>query len=83
MQARNFELIILDLDETLIDIPNSYSFFDEMIIETLKKMSIPTIPSQEERDRLWRTGRDWMLIVKKWGIDEPKKFWNVFDELDF
>ncbi len=85
MQVRDsqFELIIFDLDETLIEIPHAYDFFDGLIIETLKKIGITPIPLQTERDRLWRTGKEYIEILKSWGIENPVQFWSIFDELDF
>jgi phosphoglycolate phosphatase len=83
VNEKKVEVIIFDLDETLIEIPDAYHFFDDIIIITLKKMGISSIPTQEERDRLWRTGKEYIEILKSWGINDPKQFWSIFDEIDF
>ena len=74
--------ILLDMDNTLVDIPNTHDYFDGLIQEVVAQdFSLP-LPAVEERDKLWRTGDDFVDILNSWGIDNPDKFWEFFDKRD-
>jgi phosphoglycolate phosphatase-like HAD superfamily hydrolase len=41
------------------------------------------LPSREQRDRLWDSGKDYQNVLKSWGVRNLKDFWEVFDRRDF
>lgn len=78
-----YRLIMFDMDETLIEIPNAYSFFDGIIVETLSRLGFKSTPPQEERDLIWRAAKESVVGLKAWGITDPRSFWSTFDKIDF
>jgi HAD superfamily hydrolase (TIGR01509 family) len=73
---------LFDLDNTLIGIPNTWEYFDNIIQETMEKKFQLAIPSRSERDTLWRSGKEYVTILKNWGVKDPPSFWLKFDEID-
>ncbi len=41
-----------------------------------------SIPSKDERNSLWRSGKEYVSILKRWGVSDPNDFWIKFDERD-
>ncbi len=74
--------ILFDLDNTLVEIPNTWQYFDEIIVETLALDFQLPVPDQVMRDTLWRSGKEYISILKGWGIDDPNIFWRHFDIRD-
>lgn len=76
------QCLLFDLDNTLIDIPNTWTFFDSIITEVIGQDYHLPIPSQAERDSLWRTGKEYIAILKNWGVTDSDDFWAKFDARD-
>ncbi|MHA1368282.1 MAG: HAD family hydrolase [Promethearchaeota archaeon] len=74
-------LVIFDLDMTLIDI--SILDFDQILVQALDEMSVPSIPPREERKKLWFSGKEHVKLLESWGVRNINKFWKIFDDLDF
>ncbi|MCF2139939.1 MAG: HAD family hydrolase [Candidatus Lokiarchaeota archaeon] len=74
--------ILFDMDNTLIEIPDTHSYFDGLIQEVIAKDFHLPMPSVESRDQLWRTGDDFIQVLKSWGIESYKQFWHFFDKRD-
>jgi HAD superfamily hydrolase (TIGR01509 family) len=75
--------VLFDLDNTLVEIPDTYHFFDDLIIKVIQDDYRLPVPAQESRDTLWRSGKDYIPILKGWGVADPSDFWRRFDEYDF
>jgi phosphoglycolate phosphatase len=73
--------VLFDLDNTLIGIPNTWAYFDNIIEIVLTEKFSVAVPPQEERDLLWRSGKEYVEILTRWGVN-PKNFWAYFDEVD-
>jgi HAD superfamily hydrolase (TIGR01549 family) len=65
----------------LIEIENSYTFFDEIIVEVFKRFG-KNPPSSEERDLLWRNV-DYKTLLASWNFPDYKLFWKSFDDIDY
>ncbi len=80
-----FNLYLFDLDNSLLYIPDPPSYFDNILVETIKSFTIKEIPSREERNKFWNSGEDYMVLLQKWGIKlkEGELFWRKFDANDF
>ncbi len=72
--------IIFDLDGTLIDVPDG-DFFDHLLVDSLMEIGC-RVPSREQRDQLWESGKEYQNILKSWGVRNLDDFWNVFDRRD-
>ncbi len=79
--SNQIKCILFDLDNTLIGIPNTWTYFDNLIQLVLAENYQVPIPPQEERDTLWRSGKEYIAILTRWGAD-PKNFWGFFDRQD-
>lgn len=79
--AINF-CVLFDLDNTLIGIPNTWSYFDGLIQDVMETVFKLPVPSLQERNTLWRSGKAYVEILKNWGVSDPDKFWYHFDQLD-
>nr|MDO8079867.1 HAD family hydrolase [Candidatus Freyarchaeota archaeon] len=77
---KKIKAIIFDLDGTLLDVPDG-DFFDRLLVESLMEIGCE-LPSREQRDRLWDSGKDYQKILKSWGVRNLKDFWEVFDRRD-
>ncbi len=73
---------LFDLDNTLIQIPRTWIYFDTIIIDVIKEYFNVSIPTKEKRDTLWRSGKEYTHILKSWGINDPDAFWRYFDQID-
>jgi phosphoglycolate phosphatase len=71
--------ILFDLDNTLIDIPDPYTYFDDIIIDVMRDDFHLDVPDKSERDTLWRTGKEYITILNRWGVPDPHEFWELFD----
>lgn len=71
--------VLFDLDNTLVGIPNTWSYFDNIIKEVIQENFHLPIPSKNQRDSLWRSGKEYISILNSWGIKEPNDFWKFFD----
>ena len=76
-----YHVFLFDLDDTLIEIADSYTFFDNIIIEVFNKYSIKP-PSSKDRDLLWRN-TDYKKLLTSWNFPDHQLFWKTFDEIDF
>ncbi|MFX0068419.1 MAG: HAD family hydrolase [Promethearchaeota archaeon] len=77
---RRFRAIVFDLDGTLIDIPD-HNLFDRLLVETLESLSVP-VPAGKELKELWVSGKNYVNILKCWGVVNIDEFWRVFDLKD-
>lgn len=75
------KVIILDLDGTLVDVPDG-DFFDKLLVESLEEIGC-RLPSRKQRDRFWDSGKDYQKILRSWGVKDIDNFWKVFDRRDF
>lgn len=74
-------LLLFDLDDTLIEIVDSYKYFDGIIQEVFTREGI-TVPSAEQRDLLWRNS-NYKELLSSWGFPDYILFWKIFDDIDF
>ncbi len=81
MIRHNAILAIFDVDGTLVNFSGAVDF-DELLVETFREYGV-TVPPLAERDTLWRAGKDHAILLRSWGVSEPRAFWDIFDRLDF
>ena len=74
--------VLFDLDNTLVGIPRTWIYFDTLIQDVLKMDYGLSIPSIDERNSLWRSGKEFISILKGWGVIDPDDFWIKFDQRD-
>ena len=78
-----FTCILFDLDNTIVGIPDTYKYFDDLIQEVLvSEFHFSKIPNRESRNTLWRSGKEYGKILHDWGVSDPELFWRVFDRQD-
>jgi HAD superfamily hydrolase (TIGR01509 family) len=78
-----FSCILFDLDNTIVGIPETWKYFDDLIQEVLlSEFHFSTIPDRDARNTLWRSGKEYIKILHNWGVSDPEEFWRVFDRLD-
>ena len=78
-----FTCILLDLDNTIIGIPETWKYFDDLIQEVLlSEFHFSTVPDRGARNTLWRSGKEYVKILQNWGVSDPELFWRVFDKQD-
>lgn len=75
-------LAIFDVDGTLIDFGHCINF-DALLVQTFESIQGINVPSQAERDKLWRAGKDHEILLNGWGVPDAREFWTIFDRLDF
>jgi hypothetical protein len=78
-----FDYYLFDLDGCLLNIPNFMEYFDNILIETLKKISIKSLPERQERNKFWYSGNNYIHLLRGWGALDYSNFWKYFDESDF
>ena len=80
-----FDIYLFDLDNTILQIPNPSEYFDNILNETLKKLTEnpETLPNREERNKFWFSGDEYVKLLKSWGVSDGPFFWKFFDEIDF
>ena len=74
--------VLFDLDNTLVGIPNTWNYFDTLIQDVLKMDYSLSIPLKGDRNSLWRSGKEYVSILKRWGVIDPNDFWIKFDKRD-
>ncbi len=74
-------LAIFDVDGTLVNLGGAVDF-DALLVEAFREHGIAA-PPLAERDTLWRAGKDHAILLRSWGVQDPKVFWDIFDRLDF
>jgi len=77
---QQFKAIVFDLDGTLIDIPD-HNLFNRLLMETLESLEV-RVPSRKELKELWVSGKDYVNILRGWGVGNIDEFWKVFDHKD-
>ncbi|MFX0096153.1 MAG: HAD family hydrolase [Candidatus Hodarchaeota archaeon] len=77
---QRFKAIIFDLDGTLIDIPD-HNIFNRLLAETLENLSV-RVPSRKELKELWVSGKNYVDILRGWGVGNIDEFWRIFDHKD-
>jgi len=65
----------------LIEIKNSYSYFDNIIVKVFNKFG-KKVPPVNKRDQLWRNV-DYKTLLKSWNFPDHDLFWKTFDDIDF
>ncbi len=78
-----FNYILFDLDNCLVEIPKIGSYFDNLLVETMKEFDIKKFPNFNERQQIWVVGKEYINLLKSWGIAAHQKFWEVLDLKDF
>lgn len=73
--------ILFDLDGTLIEIPHYDTFFDDLLVESLRTHDI-LIPKLEHRLAVWHTGGNFEQNIRSWGVKDYDAFIRTFDQLD-
>lgn len=71
------------MDNCLVEIPNIGNYFDKLLVETLKEFDVKRIPEFNERKQIWFVGKQYINLLKSWGIKTHQKFWKVLDLKDF
>lgn len=71
------------MDNCLVEIPNIGNYFDQLLVETLKEFDVKRIPEFNERKQIWFVGKQYINLLKSWGIKTHQKFWKVLDLKDF
>jgi phosphoglycolate phosphatase-like HAD superfamily hydrolase len=74
--------ILFDMDQTLIEIPHGWHYFDSLIVEVVRDDFHLPVPKSSVRDTLWRSGKEYIQILRDWGIADHKAFWHFFDLRD-
>ncbi|MHA1745779.1 MAG: HAD family hydrolase [Promethearchaeota archaeon] len=78
-----FSYILFDLDNTLIGIPETWKYFDDLIQEVLlSEFNFLTVPNRDARNTLWRSGKEYIKILHDWGVPDADEFWWAFDRQD-
>ncbi|MGV9205911.1 MAG: HAD family hydrolase [Promethearchaeia archaeon] len=78
-----FNYYIFDLDNCILRLPNSSHYFNNILIDCLKLLDSEIIPDTSQRANFWSAGQDYHLVLREWGVNDPEKFWNTFDKIDF
>ncbi len=79
----NFDYLLFDLDNCLLNFTNPYEYFDNVLVETIKILTTSPLPNRLERNKFWSSGDSYKDVLKGFGIGELNKFWLHFDEADF
>jgi len=79
----NFDCFLFDLDNCLLNIPHPSEYFDNILVETIKRLTGAPLPNRQERNKFWYSGEKYIEILKKWGVGDLNHFWMHFDEIDF
>ncbi len=74
-------LAIFDVDGTLVNLGGAVDF-DALLVEAFREHGVAA-PPLEERNTLWRAGKDHAILLKSWGVPDPRAFWDAFDRLDY
>ena len=77
-----FNIYIFDLDGTLLNLGNIGAYADQNLIDTLKRLEVPDIPSREER-REFFSSHNYIQVLENWNIRDPENFWHIYDKVDF
>ncbi len=79
-----FDYYLFDLDNCLLYIPRPSEYFDNILLESIKKLSSPEedLPTRDERNEFWKSGEEYINLLKIWGVPNPDIFWKQFDEVD-
>ncbi|MHA1269613.1 MAG: HAD family hydrolase [Candidatus Helarchaeota archaeon] len=78
-----FNIILFDLDGTLIRIPNNFmSLINDIVRQTCKELGIDCLI--KDIHKLWVSGNNYKDVLANWGIKKSdySKFWKIFDEKD-
>jgi len=79
-----YDYYLFDLDNCLLHIPHPREYFDNILRETLEKLSTNNSkPNRKERDLFWTSGEKYLDLLEKWGTKDSANFWKSFDEIDF
>jgi HAD superfamily hydrolase (TIGR01549 family) len=65
-----------------VGIPNTWNYFDTLIQDVLSMDYSLFIPPKDDRNSLWRSGKEYVSILKRWGVIDPNDFWIKFDQRD-
>ncbi|MHA1688419.1 MAG: HAD family hydrolase [Promethearchaeota archaeon] len=78
----SYHLFLFDIDNCLIHIPESATYFDSLLVKTLQKLSA-RIPERQIRNKLWEAGQDYKFLLKQWKVTKIDQFWEEYDKEDF
>ena len=78
-----FDYYLFDLDNCLLNFQNPGEYFDNVLVETVKRLTNAPLPSRKERDKFWLSGEKYIDILEKWCVGDINHFWFHFDEIDF
>ena len=78
-----FDYYLFDLDNSLLNFPNPGEYFDNVLLETVKRLTNAPLPGRKERDKFWLSGEKYIDMLKNWGVGDVNHFWFHFDEIDF
>ncbi len=79
----NFDFYLFDLDNCLVNFQNPGEYFDNVLFETIKRLTTAPLPSRKERNKFWFSGDNYIDMLKGWGVGDVNHFWLHFDEIDF
>ncbi|MFX1565525.1 MAG: HAD family hydrolase [Promethearchaeota archaeon] len=74
--------MVFDLDGTLVNIPNIWEFFDELLVQTLSELNID-LPPAKNRLEVWHSGGEFEKVIRSWGVTDYPTFIQRFDEVDY
>ena len=78
-----FDYYLFDLDNCLLNFQHPGEYFDNVLLESVKRLTDGPLPSRKERDKFWLTGEKYIDMLKNWGAGDINNFWKHFDEIDF
>ncbi|MHA1585545.1 MAG: HAD family hydrolase [Promethearchaeota archaeon] len=81
-RSSRIQCVLFDLDNTLLGIPDTYTYFDIIIQDVMMNRYHLSDPGKEQRDQLWRSGKKYIQLLKSWGVEDPEDFWRQFDKID-
>ncbi|MEJ2250778.1 MAG: HAD family hydrolase [Candidatus Lokiarchaeota archaeon] len=79
----NFDCYLFDFDNCLLEIPNTFHYFNNVLLDTLRNLNLNHIPSKKERNEFWFSNENYINLLKSWGIENEPSFWSTFDRVDF
>jgi HAD superfamily hydrolase (TIGR01549 family) len=67
----------------LLNFKDPAKYFDNVLVETIKRITAAPLPSRKERNKFWLSGEKYIDMLENWGINDVNHFWMHFDDIDF
>jgi len=78
-----FDYYLFDLDNCLLNFKDPSEYFDNVLVETIKRLTTSPLPGRKERNKFWLSGEKYIDMLENWGLNDINHFWKHFDEIDF